>query len=450
MIKLNAGEIRPRAQLSRRAILRGALSGVAVSLGLPYLESLQAPREARAQSVSLAPKRYVQFFWGNGSQPDRWLPATTGPDWQSSLLLEPLSPLRAELSVISGMEVKVGNLEAHISGPAGFLTGKQAIVKGGGDWTFNGPTLDQQLAAVIGGETLYRSLEVGVEPGARGMSLNGPDSFNPPETDPLALYERLFGPTFREPGEAVVDPKLGLRRSVLDAVMGDMSGLKRRLGRADQARLEQHLSAVRDLELRLARLEETPISREACLRPEAPSAIELLDGRVQMEERARLMSELSVMALACDMTRVLSYWYCDPLSNLLHINSSSGHHQLTHDEPGDQPQVTEIILGAKRSLAHLITLLRESPEGEGSLLDHCALLATSDVSEGKTHQIDEYPIILAGRAGGALKVGTHYRSETKESTSLLALSIARALDVPASSYGEDEAFADEGLSALEA
>jgi len=146
----------------------------------------------------------------------------------------------------------------------------------------------------------------------------------------------------------------------------------------------------------------------------------------------------------------LSFWYCDPLSNLLHLNATSGHHQLTHDEPGDQPQVTEIILGAHQSLAYLIEQLRSTPEGDGTLLDQCALLATTDVSEGKTHQIDEYPIILAGRAGGALKVGEHYRSKTKESTSHLALSIVRALDVPASSYGEDEAFVEEGLSVIEA
>jgi len=451
MIKLD-----PRQQgvapplYGRRAMLKGLLGGATVGLTLPYLESLKGPRGAHAQSLSATPKRFMMFFWGNGCQPDRWLPTSEGPEWGSSPLLEPLSPLRSELSIISGMEVKVGNIEAHISGPAGFFTGKQAIVKGGGDWTFQAPTIDQQLASLIGGETLYRSLEVGVEPGMRGMSLNGADSVNPPESDPLALYERLFGATFREPGQTVADPRLGLRRSVLDAVLGDLSALKRRLGRADQVRLEQHSASVRDLELRLARLQEEPVQRASCVRPEAPSPIELLDGRVQMLPRARLMADLSVMAVACDLTRVLSFWYCDPLSNLLHLNATSGHHQLTHDEPGDQPQVTEIILGAHQSLAYLIEQLRSTPEGDGTLLDQCALLATTDVSEGKTHQIDEYPIILAGRAGGALKVGEHYRSKTKESTSHLALSIVRALDVPASSYGEDEAFVEEGLSVIEA
>jgi hypothetical protein len=324
------------------------------------------------------------------------------------------------------------------------------MIKGGGDWTFKGPTIDQQLAALMGGDTLFRSLEVGVEPNMRGMSLNGPDSRNTPESDPLALYERLFGATFREPGEGSVDPKLALRQSALDAVMEDMRSLKSRLGSNDKARLDQHFTAVRDLELRLARLQEAPLAREACVKPAQPVEIPLLEGRVQIEERARVMADLSAVALACDLTRVLSFWYCDPLSNLLHPNATSGHHQLTHDEPGDQPQVTEIIMGAQRSLAYLIERLREIPEGESTLLDQCALLATTDVSEGKTHQIDEYPILIAGRAGGALKVGHHYRSLTKENASHVALSLTRALGVPAASYGLDEAFVDSGLSAVEA
>lgn len=453
MIKLNTKMMRSQSlqsQMQRRTVLRGLLGGAGVTFALPYLESLSWRRGSFAQTLSTSPKRFIMYFWGNGSQPDRWLPTSEGPDWGSSILLEPLSVHRQDVSILSGMEVKVGNIEAHISGPAGFFTGKQAIVKPSGGWTFQAPTIDQQLASLIGGETLYRSLEVGVEPGMRGMSLNGPDSINTPESDPLAFYERLFGPTFREPGQVMADPKLGLRRSVLDAVLNDLNHLKTKVGRVDRMRLEQHSASVRDLELRLARLQEDPVQREACIRPQAPSPIDLLNGRVQMLPRARLMADLSVMALACDLTRVLSFWYCDPLSNLLHINAQSGHHQLTHDEPGDQPQVTEIILGAHQSLAYFIEVLKTVSEGEGSLLDHCALLATSDVSEGKTHQIDEYPIILAGRAGGALKVGEHYRSKTKESTSHLALSIARALDVPIASYGEEEAFVDEGLSVIEA
>jgi hypothetical protein len=174
-----------------------------------------------------------------------------------------------------------------------------------------------------------------------------------------------------------------------------------------------------------------------------------IDGRPQMAERARVMADLCTMALACDQTRVLSVWYSDPVSDVLYPDAAAGHHQLTHDEPGDQPQINAIIQGVMTSLAYFVGALQATREGEASLLDSVALLATTDVSEGRTHQIDEYPILLAGNACGALRSGFHYRSRTKESTSHVALSLLRALDLPAADFGVDAALVDTGLSVLE-
>jgi hypothetical protein len=378
------------------------------------------------------------------------VPAEEGADFVLSEQLAPLEAVRSSIAILTGLEVKTGNGDAHISGPAGLLTGRAPVAKGGGDWTFAGPTLDQILAARIGGDTLFRSLEVGVQPEVRGLSFNGPDSANPPESDPVRLFERLFGPAFRGPGQdAPPDPRLALRRSVLDSVMADARALTGRLGAVDRVRLDQHLSSVRDLELRLARLEMTTFDRASCRRPEPPGALEPVDGRPQMAERARLLAELSAMALACDQTRVLSFWYSDPLSDVLYPGASAGHHQLTHDEPGDQPQVHGIVTGIVEGLGHLIRTMKDTPEGDGSLLDSVALLATTDVSEGRTHQIDEYPIVVAGTACGALRTGFHYRSRTKENASQVVLSLLRAMDVPAASFGEGDGQADVGLSVLE-
>jgi hypothetical protein len=436
-------------KLHRRAVLRGLLGGAAVSVALPAFESLLG-RGAHA-SGGISPKRFVLFFWGNGIQPPRWIPADEGPNWTLSEQLAPLAPVKESLTVLSGFEVKTGNSDAHFSGPAGLFTGESIVPKPGGDWTFPTATLDQRIAAAIGGETLFRSLEVGVQPGLRGMSHNGPDSINTPESDPIRLYERLFGPTFRLPGENTPpDPSLALRRSVLDSVLADVRALDRRLGAVDRARLDQHLTAVRDLELRIARLQSAPVNRASCMRPEAPPLLDPIDGRPQMKERARVMADLSAMSLACDQTRVLSFWYSDPVSDVLYPNSTASHHQLTHDEPGDQPQVNTIVTSIIEDLAYMIGRLRDVPEGEGSLLDSVAMLATTDVSEGRTHQIDEYPIILAGKACGALRTGFHFRSRTKENTSHVALSLMRAMDVPTATYGVDAGEVDDGLSEIEA
>ena len=434
--------------MNRRTVLRGLLGGAAATVALPFLESL-AGKGARA-ACGTSPKRFVLFFWGNGIQLARWIPLDDGPDFTLPEQLAPLAPVKDRIAFITGFEVKTGNSDAHHSGPAGLLSGRAPIDKGGGDWTFAGPSLDQLIAGAVGGDTLFRSLEVGVQPGVLGMSHNGPDSINPPESDPAKLFERLFGASFRMPGEHVPpDPRLALRRSVLDAVMADARALTRRLGPVDRARLDQHLTGVRELELRIARLQEAPRDLAACVRPEPPPALEPVDGRPPMSERARVVADLTAMALACDQTRVVSVWYSDPLSDVLYPGTSAGHHQLTHDEPGDQPQVNGIVLGIMSDLAYLVEALRRVPEGDGSLLDSTVVLATTDVSEGRTHQIDEYPLILAGTACGALRTGFHYRSKTKENASHLGLSILRAMDVPAATFGAEAGAVDTGLTEIE-
>ena len=434
--------------LHRRAVLRGMLGGAAVTLALPSLEAFLG-RGAYA-STGAFPRRFVLFFWGNGILTERWIPGDAGPDWTLSPQLAPLAPVKDVVTLVTGTEVKTGNGDAHVSGPAGFLTGRAPVMKAAGDWTFAGPTLDQIIAADIGGDTLFRSLEVGVQPGVHGRSHNGPDSVNPPESDVARLFERLFGPTFRAPGEDTPpDPKLALRRSVLDSVMTDARALRARLGATDRTRLDQHFTAVRDLELRIARLQEDPPQLASCSRPDAPPALEPIEGRPQMSERARVLADLAAMALACDQTRVLSLWYSDPVSDVLYPGATAGHHQLTHDEPAPQPQVDGVVQQITGDLAYFIGALRAVPEGDSTLLDSTVLLATTDVSQGRTHQIDEYPIVLAGTGCGALKTGLHSRSTTNESTSHVALSVMRAVGARAATFGEDAGKVDTGLSAIE-
>ncbi|MEL6178251.1 MAG: DUF1552 domain-containing protein [Myxococcota bacterium] len=437
-----------RKPLSRRTFLRGLLGGTAITLGLPPLEAFfNANGTAYANGQS--PRRFGLFFWGNGILPERWIPTDSGPDWTLSDQLKPIERVRDHITLLSGMEVKTGNPLAHVSGPAGLLTGQSPIVRGD-EYTFAAPTMDQVMAATIGGETQFRSLEVGVEPRGKGMSFNGPDSVNPPTSDPAALFERLFGANFREPGsEPIIDPTLSVRRSILDAVMADANTLKNRLGANDQQRLDQHFAAVRDLELRVARLQEAPPDLAACVQPTMPAAFDESDGRVRVSERARVVTDLVTMAFACDLTRVLTFWHSDPLNDLLYPETTAGHHQLTHDEPGDQPQVHSIVLAIMESFATMVDTMRSIPEGDGTLLDNSIIMGTTDVSFGRTHQINEYPILLAGTGQGRLKTGFHYRSETKENTSLVSFSLLRAMGVQISEFGVDEGRVTQGLSVIE-
>lgn len=431
-----------RSRFSRRSVLRGLLAGGGlVSLGLPSFE-------AHADCGAF-PQRFGVWFWGNGNRPDKWTPEGDGVDWTLSSELAPLAALQDEITVVSGFSTKVPNLIPHWSGCCGLLTGRTE--DGPEDaWTVRGPTIDQLIAAEIGGDTLYRSLEIGVTT-TSAFSYSGPNAHNPAEMDPFALYERIFGDTFREPGEGgLVDPSLGYRRSALDAVMGDLDTLQGELGYTDRVRLEQHLDGVRDLETRLARLQEDPPELEACLRPDAPEeSYPEIDGRPQIAAVSRAMSRLLAMALACDQTRVFHFMMSAPLSNDMWPDADDGHHNLTHHEPDEQPQVDAITVYNMTELAWFLEELRSIPEGDGTLLDSCLVMATSEVSEGRTHSLDEIPLILGGGACGKIVQGQHIRSYTQENVNRVSLSLIRAMGVSQASWGADESEVTDGLSDIE-
>jgi hypothetical protein len=437
-------------KLHRRTMLRGMLGGAAVGIGLPGLD-IFFNDNGNAYAAGGLPTRFGLWFWGNGILPERWNPIGEGTDWQLSEELMPLADVKSEITVVSGMSVKTGNSIPHGSGPAGILSGAPLIVRSGDDYTFSAPSIDQVIAAVVGQETRFKSLELGVRPES-GLSFNGPNSKNPPEASPTELFNRVFGGGFTMPGTMpVIDPKIRLRRSVLDAVMSDSARIKQKLGATDRARLDQHLEGVRQLEKRLARLEENPPSLAACSVPGAPLAeYPDVEGRPQFEAISSVMADILAMALACDQTRVFSYFFTYPVNNLLFPGISAGHHRLTHDEPGDQPSVNTIIKLIITELGRFFARLRSTTEGDGTLLDNCVILATSDTSFGRNHSLDDYPIILGGSASGALKKGIHYRSPSGENTSMVCLSILRAMGLTVDSFGVGPGLADQGLGAIEA
>lgn len=434
--------------MNRRTLLRGILGGAAVTVGLPWLELFE--RAARAASPGGFPRRFGLFYWGNGILPSRWVPTAQGTAWELSDQLAPLAPFKDAVTVVSGMRVGVPNVEPHFATAAGFLSGRP-IIKNGSDYTFSGPSIDQIIAGVIGQETRFASLELGTK-SSDGMSHNGPNSRNPPETSPIAFFERVFGGSFTLPGdEPKVDPRLALKRSVLDAVGDDLLRLQGTLGAEDKQRLEAHLDGVRTLEKRLAKLEEDPPNLAACALPTVPvSEYPDIDGRPQLAEKNAIMSEIAAMALACDQTRVFSNWFTHPVNNLLFKGATAGHHQLTHDEPGEQPEVHKITLQCMEAFAAQVAALAKVKEGDGTLLDHCVLLGTSDVSLGKTHSPEDFPIVLAGSAGGRLRTGVHYRSASSENASKVLLTLCRALGLDLAEIGDAEGHTKDGLGAIEA
>lgn len=429
-------------------MLRGVLGGVSIGVGLPLLEAHY--HRAHSQETGF-PNRFGLFYWGNGNLPDRWRPEGPGDassPWTPSEQLAPLSAWADQVSVLTGMTVNVTNELPHFSGLVGSLCASPAIVNGE-DYTFPAMSVDQVFAEAWRDQTRFRSLELAVAE-SYPISYLGPHQPLQPETSPLSLYQRVFGEGFRAPGEDVaIDPKMLLRRSVLDAVMSDQRSLIPKLGRSDQMRLEQHFESIRSLERRLARLEEDPPNFEGCSRPSEPIDANETDGRERLTKTHQAFAELLALALACDQTRVFTEVLTRPVGNYLFPHSSVGHHRLTHDEPGDQPEVKAVVIQIMERFSELIAALHAIPEGEGTLLDHTYLVGTSEVSLGRSHSLEDLPFLIAGGGGRALKSGVHYHSSGGESTTSAWLSVMRAAGLRQAEWGVEGQRSANSLGIIE-
>ncbi len=195
-------------------------------------------------------------------------------------------------------------------------------------------------------------------------------------------------------------------------------------------------------------IEENPPSFAACAKPQQPqSTYPYLEGRPQISEKNQAMTDVMALALACDQTRVFSNFITSPVNNLLYEGAEKGHHQLTHEEVGDQPQVHKIVLTLIEEYARLLDGLKAIPEGGGTLLDNTLILATTDTSEGRVHSLDEYPIVLAGSAGGSFKSGVHYREKDANATKVL-ITIQQALGIDVTKFGVGDGQAEGGIGTL--
>lgn len=436
-------------RFSRRTMLRGLVGGAAAAVALPLLDVMVDDTGVALADSGAYPRRFGLFFWGNGMNPDFWAPAVTGTGYELTPQLAPLANVKQYLTVVSGYEVKVPNAVTHHSGACGMLTGIPLQVSGQSDYKYNGPSIDQILAQEIGGLTRFRSLEYGARPG-QGLSLTDGGSFNPPITSPFELYERLFGQGTLPTNQDGPDPRLLMRQSVLDAVLTDANTLQAIVPPADKQRIERQLDTIRDLERQLAAIAEGGPPPAACVVPEAPlGPFDEGSDQAKLMAANRAMTDLAVMSLVCDQTRVLSNYLTRPLSDVLWDDTDDSHHLLTHHEGGDQPQVHTVTVGVMTELAYMLEALAAIDEGGESLLDHCAVMATSDVSLGRIHSLDEFPLLIAGSACGRLVTGTHIRSEVGDNIAKATLSVMRSVGALLESFGVADAYTADGLSELE-
>lgn len=437
--------------LHRRTVLRGVLAtGAAATIPLPLLEAmLDESGTALAQAQTPLAPLYVTWFFGNGILPGRWKPALTGAGaaWQLSPQLQPLAEVKSHLTVISGLEGKlvVGGNE-HPTGSAAATTG--APLSGNG---VRAASIDQVVADMISAGSPYRSLEVGVTPATPNgnpdslhtVSHRGPNARNNPEFDPRAVFDRLFMAV--QPPDDGADEEaaklLQVRKSVLDAILQDGARLQQKLGAADKQRIEQHLEAIRAIELRLDSMGGGTLAE--CASPTEPSV-----GRDSKNEAPpavnTAMVELTTLALACERTRVATFMFSLPAAHVYYRHLAADmnddfHDTICHTDAGDesnQPRVDTGVLYAMRCLNEFLLKLKNVPHGSSNLLDASLVYVTSDTAWGKTHDRKEWPVLFAGKAGGRLR-GDEHHNFPGENLSRALLTIAQLMGSNVTEFGID-------------
>jgi hypothetical protein len=429
-------------EITRRRLLRSVLEGAAVSLCLPILDMvLNDNGKAMAATGAPIPVRFGTWHWGCGMNPDFWVPATTGTNWEVTPELTLLAPYRKDFNLYTGYSVSLDGRpnEPHVSAVWSLRTGYAPKSRE----DLRDPSFDVLVSRAIGGGVRFRTLDITATGAATDTySTTGGGALASPELSALSLYRRVFGAGFQDPNAATFtpDPDVMLRRSILSAFDDERAVLMRHAAASDRQKLDEYFTSVRELEQQLALQLERPAPAEACVLPssepnELPSSTEI----EQVTATHKLMVDLTVMALRCHQTKVFNIVFSPSASTLRKAGSADTHHLLTHQEAVDeklgyQPDSTWYSQKSLGGLAYLISKLAEVKEGGGTLLDNVLVYAHSDTSFAKMHSLDELPVITIGRAGGRMKTGLHVREEGAPVTKT-ALTAMHAMNVRKGSFG---------------
>ncbi|HEX7855150.1 MAG TPA: DUF1552 domain-containing protein [Sphingobium sp.] len=428
-------------KLNRRTLLRGAVEGSAVAIALPLLDIfLDVNGEAMAATGAPLPTRFGTWFWGLGCNPTRWFPDKAGAGYDLKPELEAIRPYKDKINVFSDFTLPLDgkpNLP-HVTGGIGIRTGMTLTAERG----LPGPSFDVTISDQIGTRTRFRSLELSSTGDARNsLSGRGNGNLNPAEVSPAALYQRIFGPGFRDPNSATFtpDPQVMARRSVLSGVTDQRQALDARLGASDRQRMDQYYTSLRQLEKQLDVELSKPEPMQACVVPKAAPDRPVNAEIENVMTNHQLMTDLLVMALACDNTRVFNMNFNNGASSLTRIGSTITHHQLTHEEVldnrlGYQPEATWFVNRIMEAWVYFVGALDKVKEGNGTLLDNTLVFAHSETEFAKFHTIDNIPMMTAGSGGGRIKTGIHVTGDGTP-VSRVGLTLQQAMGVPVDRWG---------------
>lgn len=445
-------------QISRRRMLKG----MGACIALPFLEAMAIPGANRS-AYGNSPLRSAFLFMPNGVHPNHWTPEKFGNDFELTRQLLPLQNLKDEILVLGELMNKNSlfkGADGHYAKSASLLTCmpiKQTI---GDNISSGGVSIDQVIASKRGHETLFPSLEYGLDRITTGVDINvgftrlygssiswqSPGQPMSKEIDPRLAFDRLFR-SFVPGVKIKEDP---WKQSILDLVMDDAKSLKNNLGRSDQDKVSEYLESIRSVEKRIsnnANKEKfaaniTPDIRRELVRvnQNIDEYVEMYSG-VDITEKTRLMMDIMALAFWSDASRVTTFMFGNSVSdrNFSFLEGVRGnHHSISHhmEKAEALEEYIRITAWHLEQYAYFLEKLRGIKEGDKTLLDNSMILFTSDLRDGNRHSPRNLPIVLAGKGGGKIKTGQNITFEKETPLANLYLTMLNILNIEQEKFGD--------------
>jgi len=431
-----------RKRLPRRTFLRGLGTAVA----LPWLDAMVPAFAAPADRK--APVRLIFGYVPNGMIMKDWTPTGIGKDFEFTRILKPLEPFREDMLILTGLAHHNGSIAPgdHAAASATYLTGVAPKKSSNAAELQVGISMDQIAAQAIGSKTRLPSLELGCEATRsvgncdggfscaymNNMSWRDATTPVPPETNPRAVFERLYGGLDTDP-----DPKIRARlnqdrKSMLDYVSERTQRLVSTLGPSDRRKIDEYLTSLREIEKRIERVEDE--NRELTPETEKPTGVP-----TSFVEHAKLNNDLLAVAMQADVTRVSTLLYAKEASTRTYpeLGFADAHHPLTHHRGRAEliEKATKIECHHMEQFAHLVQKLKSIQEGDGTLLDHSMVVYGSSMSDPNQHFHYNVPCLLLGRGDGSIKPGRHVVYQDTPQTNLW-LTLLDRMGVQAEKLGD--------------
>ncbi len=444
-----------KRHVSRRAVLRG----MGAALSLPLLDAMVPAQTPQARTAAAVKPRFCAIEMvhgaagstGEGTDKHYWAPAKTGADFEFSQTLEPLAPYRDYVTVVSNTDLHPATAWAaaeegadHFRSSAVYLTAAHPKMTEGSDY-FVGTSLDQLCAQQIGQDTPLPSIQLCIEMvDASGacdygyacvyadtISWSSPTNPLPMTLDPRMAFENLFGEG-GTPEERAKRQKVN--SSILDWVSHDVTRLQKGLGPSDRNRLNAYLEDVREIERRIQRIEKYNASGAARALPAAPLGVP-----DKYEEHLKLMFDLQVLAFMTETTRVSAFKMSRDVSG--RVWPESGVKTPFHPCSHHGENAAKLVEFAKLNRYHVGLLpyffekLKNTPDGDGSLLDHSIVLYGSPMGDSNVHNHKRVPTVIVGKGGG-IKGNQHIATKDETPMANLLLAIGQKMGAKIESFGD--------------